>query len=366
MLDIPYRVGRALLTAGRDRLTRTSDVPRQPADLTPLWFSRALGTNVTSVERIATTTGTTVHGRVRLGGERVPASVFVKLAPTAPATRIFVDLMGLGSTEVRFYREIRGELPVDAPAVFASALDGRTGRFALVLEDLATRGCRFGDVRGTASPDEAAEVVAALARLHAHFRQSPRFRGDLAWLFSHADDPNAAVVGPLLRAALRRVSRIGPVPAGARFLIERHADVERALAGGPSTLLHGDPHLGNLYFDGAVPGFLDWQVVRKGSGLRDVVYFMVLSMDTELRRAHQDDLVKLYLKELAGHGGDALDPNEAWRRLRALASYPWVAAVFTAGAGGLQAREIAAAGLARASEALDDLEVPRAVRDLLG
>ena len=38
--------------------------------------------------------------------------------------------------EVRFYREIRDELDIEAPRAFASHFDRPTGRFGLLLEDL--------------------------------------------------------------------------------------------------------------------------------------------------------------------------------------------------------------------------------------
>lgn len=44
--------------------------------------------------------------------------------------------------------------------------------------------------------------------------------------------------------------------------------------GVPTTLLHGDPHIGNTYLtqDSDV-GFLDWQVARRGNFSVDLGYF---------------------------------------------------------------------------------------------
>jgi aminoglycoside phosphotransferase (APT) family kinase protein len=131
------------------------------------------------------------------------------------------------------------------------------------------------------------------------------------------------------------------------------------------TLLHGDPHLGNLFFDGDTPGFLDWQVVRRGHGLRDVAYVLILSVETGMRRAHQQDLLRAYVRELASAGGPALAFDDAFLRFRREAAYAWIAAVVTTGLGGLQAEEIAATGLRRAAAAVEDLETVAATRDLL-
>ncbi len=337
------------------------------SDVTASWLSDAIGTRVRGFEVIDATDGTTSRARLQLGGDAVPASVFVKLAPLPLATRAFVDLMGLGTSEVRFYREIAPAVPVAVPAVHAARADAATGRFAVVLEDLVARGCRFGDVRRTADADEAAAVVTALARLHAAFWESERFRGDLSWIVSHATDPNNSVVRRLVRTALGRIERTHAdlIPAGARELIAERERIERSLAAGPVTLLHGDPHLGNLYFDGRAPGFLDWQVVRKGHGLRDVAYFLVLSVETGIRRSNQTDLLRMYLRELSAGGGPDIGFDDAFLRLRREAAYAWIAAVVTTGLGRLQAEAIAVTGLRRAAAALEDLETVRAIRDLL-
>lgn len=326
-----------------------------------------MGAQVRAFDVIDATAGTTSRARLRLTGEGVPASVFVKLAPSPLATRAFVDLMGLGATEVRFYADLARVVPIAVPDVYAVRADPATGRFALILEDLAARGCRFGDVRAAADVEQAFAVVRTLARLHAAFSDDPRFATDLAWVVTHAEDPNSRLVRPFVRAALRRVSRAHPdlVPPGAATLIAERDRLERALATDAPTLLHGDPHLGNLYFDATTPGFLDWQVVRKGHGLRDVAYFLVLSVDGDTRRANQEDYIGAYVEELASRGGARLTVDEAFLRYRREASYAWIAAVVTTGLGGLQAAAIAATGLRRAAAAVDDLETVAAVRDLL-
>lgn len=363
----PVRIAAEVVRLLRDRVTGPSRIPRTLETITSGWLTRLIGHVVTSVEQVEATRGTTARARLRLEGNGVPPSVFVKLAPAALATRVFVDVNGLGLTEVRFYRRIRPGLSIAAPAVYGTSHDPSTGRFALVLEDLAMRGVRFGDVRRPADLAEASAVVAALAHFHASFWESERFGGNLSWIVSHVTDPNNAFVRPLVRIAFRRVSasQAHLIPSGAPSLIARRSEIERALARGPITLLHGDPHLGNLYFDGRTPGFLDWQVVRKGHALRDLAYFLVLSLDTDLRRAHQMELVRDYVRELAARGVELPPFENAWQRFRKEAFYPWIAAVVTSGLGGLQAQEIAAVGLARAAAAVEDLETVRALRDVL-
>jgi aminoglycoside phosphotransferase (APT) family kinase protein len=363
----PLRIASELVRLARDRLARASTIPRTIGKVTPSWLGEVMGADVRALEVLDATDGTTSRARMHLQGDNISPTVFVKLAPAPVATRAFVDLMELGTTEVRFYREIAPASPLAVPVAHGARADPATGRFALILEDLVARGCRFGDVRRTATADEAAAVVTALARLHASFWESARFNADLSWVVSHAVDPNNAFIRPLVKAAARRVARSHGdlVPPGARELIAERNRIEQALAAGPATLLHGDPHLGNLYFDDRTPGFLDWQVLRRGHGLRDVTYFLVLSVETEIRRALQADLLRTYLDALSASGGPELGFDDTFLRYRREAGYAWIAAVVTTGLGGFQAEEIAATGLRRAAAALEDLGTVAATRDLL-
>ena len=121
--------------------------------------------------------------------------------------------------------------------------------------------------------------------------------------------------------------------------------------------MHGDCHVGNLFFENGRPGFLDWQVVARAPGVRDLAYFLCNSLPTELREAQQRALVERYCRALGQGGGPALDVEEAWQGLRLFALYCWLSAAFTAGAGGaLQSEKIARAGLERAQRAIDQLE----------
>lgn len=69
----------------------------------------------------------------------------------------------------------------------------------------------------------------------------------------------------------------------------------------PLTLLQGDSHLGIISSqpDGTAD-LLDWLVVWRGPGLRQVTYWMVtgLVLEPEMRREHERDLLERYLQDL--------------------------------------------------------------------
>ncbi len=356
------------------------DIPRAATGVTPGWLTAALqgrfpGVRVRLVRGLAADAGTTQRARLAVTyddpgrGDAPPESIFVKLAPADLRTRLFVNLLRLGSTEVRFYRRLAEEVPVDVARVFHVA-SGRAGRFVLVLEDLTSRGVRFADVTRPLTAETARLVVRALARLHAAFWESPRFRSDLAWLEGHDRDARYRI-GRLLSAvavtpALARFGDLVPpeLRAAAGRIAAARDRLEQAWARPPCTLIHGDAHAGNLYFPPGGVGFLDWQVVQRGQGMRDVTYFVVESLPTALRRNCERELIDLYRATLTEHGIAAPPPDTAWAQYRLHALYAWIASVVTSAAARLQSEAIVRAGLARSSAAVMDLDSLAALENL--
>lgn len=98
---------------------------------------------------------------------------------------------------------------------------------------------------------------------------------------------------------------------------------------------------------------------------REIAYTLVTSMTTADRQAGERDLLDAYRKALAASGGPELDRDELWNRYRQGALYAYVAALITAGLGGMQTENIALEGLRRGVAALDDLDTVAALQKAL-
>jgi hypothetical protein len=390
VLDAVISLGR-LAAAGSglvyDRLrpARQGDLPFSLADLTPGWLEAALapvapGVRVASFEHLDTHSGTTTRARIRLDyadpgrGPKPPETLFVKIAPHAPLQRLFLTCTGIGRNEVAFYRHVRPGLPVRAPEVYAAETRAGGRDFVLLLEDLACGGACFPKVGDRVALEQARAVVCQLARLHAAYWESPRFAADLAWVPCREnrgrDMPwERFVTGQMIRLALRRFARdFPPAFCDIAELVLHHRDgLERLWAEGERSLVHGDCHLGNLFFEADDVGFLDWQVSGRAPGMRDVSYFLSNSFPTALRQQHERELIGLYRERLSEAGAAGPSADVAWSQHRAFAVYTWLAATFTAAAGsGLQPREIALAGMRRTTQAANDLDSVADVRSRLG
>jgi hypothetical protein len=253
--------------------------------------------------------------------------------------------------------------------------DTEAESYVMVLEDLVASGCRFPHPTDDDIAARARDIVEQLAALHAHFWESPRFDsgGDLAWLARKgtggfgggANFVQMAVdtLGDQLPVEFHRLADI---------YIARHDDIAKLWNSGPRTFVHGDPHMGNLYVDtgadgdGKGTGFLDWAVIGRSPGLRDVAYVMCNSIPAAVRAADERALLARYC-EILGEAGIDLDPDTAWDQYRLFAVYSWVSAAATAGMGSKwQPLHIGLSGTNRATEACAQLGCIELLEQLLG
>lgn len=330
---------------------RVRSLPRTIDDLDAAYLSQVMGRTVTSMSVIVGDAGTSSRARLALTGPDVPDSVFVKMPAETIANRLMGEVGRLAATETRFYRELSWQLS-GLPKSFGSAFDPLTGRYVLVLEDLAVDDCEFPDTLNPLDADKASQIVELLARLHG------TFWGRIPdWVYTGSADSASLMTRPLLKASARRIAERTDIAVDkGRFIDENYRAVARLIDTPPHTVMHGDAHPGNVYFRRDAAGLLDWQAVRCGHPSRELAYTLITSMTADDRRANQRDILDGYRQALAAAGGPDLDRDDLWERYRQGALYAYVAAVVTAGMGGMQDEGIALMGLRRAVAALEDLD----------
>jgi hypothetical protein len=217
-----------------------------------------------------------------------------------------------GVPEAMFYRELADATGMRTlRAVFAAA-DPATQANILLTEDVVSEGAIFLDALSDYSVDQAAESLEQLAVLHAATWLHPACR-DAAWLASR--------VGTY--AVTRGVEEIesnfsGPIGACVPDVVRdarKLYDAFKAVAAGvptatPWCVIHGDPHIGNVFLDGAGrPSFIDWQLVQRGPWYLDVGYHLASALTVEDRRRSEADLVRHYLGRLRSGGIDIPDAD---------------------------------------------------------
>jgi len=346
-----------------------SKLPADASDLTPAWLSKVLGAEVVAVAVLDHAFAT--NQRVRIGltyrePGAGPASLFLKLAPRDLAHREMIGSLGMAQREAEFYADVAPSLDLRVPRPYYAAT-GDDGLFALVLEDLAVIGCQFSDGEWGVTADAAARALEDLARFHARF-SDPAHRSKVApWLVK--PPMRHPLVTQLLQGVLdANRAALSPDYIAAGELYVKHAErIDALWDAGPQTYIHGDTHIGNVFVDGKRVGFHDWGLSRVSTPLRDVSYFLTMSVDPEERRRSERDLLRTYLGALRAAGGPQISLDEAYAAHRVQAGYTVLATflAFMPSYAGADGRGIGKNLLERARLALDDLEVVDAMRAAL-
>ncbi|MGW0036992.1 phosphotransferase [Gordonia sp. NPDC003376] len=347
----------------------TSTIPTDVIGLDAPWLTRVLqsdfpGITVTRAEIDEQTTGSAARVRIRIDAQGHPAapdSVLVKAAFTSglgddDLARAWIPLMAMmHETESAWYTTQSASLGDRCPRCHHADVAGHDA--VIVLEDLNNReGIRFGAFDSPLGAGDMAAVLEVLARIHA-----------IRW-----DDPVLAAhplrdsfeAGGMLDGFLSEVNWEQQLsrPRGEHIpeeLTDHHtttAAIRSAWAAkrtGPQSMIHGDPHVGNHFFDTTGAGLLDFQLVTSGHWASDVVYAMASSMTIDDRRTHERDLLTGYLDRLQSHTGAAPTFDDAWRDYRKFAIWG-LASVLTPG-DGVQSEEYLSVVSRRHAQAALDL-----------
>jgi len=342
-------------------------LPVDESDLNPAWLSGVLGVEVVDVSVLDHALAT--NQRVRIGITYAatgagPTSLFVKLPALDPAHQEMIGASAMGKREAQFYADVAPSVDLRVPhAYWAATADD--GSFALVLEDLAAGGCAFSDGAWGITADDAAGALEDLARFHARF-EDPAVRSAVApWLAEPGPGPTD-IVAQLLRTVLdeHHDALTAAYVAAGELYVDHHARLDELWNAGPQTYIHGDPHIGNVFLDHGRVGFVDWGLSRLSTPLRDVSYFLTMTVDPEERRRSERDLLRLYLDALRAAGGADIAFDEAWSVHRVQAGYTVVASflAFMPSYATPDAQELGTALRTRSELALDDLQVVDAIR----
>ncbi len=337
-----------------------SYIPESLEELTPEFLTGALREGGSLAEATVTEVETEVLGvgqgfigdvaRLTLRYDRdeasAPRTLIVKLPTSTDQNRGLGNLGGMYEREIRFYRELRGEIGIRTPAYYYSAMDETAGaryansitrfidrlpgillrlllrfftwlaalnkrRFLIMLEDMAP--ARLGDQVAGCSSEDAAVALRDLARLHAQFWNDPRLE-ELWWIipldlapniFRHFIDQGRE---PFLA---QYADRLTPAAREKLAWLEcNDLELMRRMGGPPFTIVHGDFRLDNMFFDakereqggGDEIVLFDWQGPGRGLGAFDVAYFLSASLPLGTPPEAEQSMMRLYHDELAGLG----------------------------------------------------------------
>ena len=219
----------------------------------------------------------------------------------------------LYDNEVNVYAHLADELPVLMPRCLGAMRDKALSSFGLVMEDLRVRQAEFPNVLTPTDVDGVTTLLDQLAALHAHYWQSPRFDADLDWVLPHTSGPIhdlftleggvPTLVNWEVRTQQFKRELVESVSETTESLLQKVNAAQRHQATLPTTLVHGDCHIGNTFSlpDGS-RGLLDWQLTARGYCMHDVSYLIITALSVKDRRAHEDELISYYRQRLTEAG----------------------------------------------------------------
>jgi hypothetical protein len=304
-----------------------------PELLTPAWLTQALrAAGALAGDRAVASVAVTPVGTgqmcdsVRLalgydGPTDAPPTLVAKLPAADPTSRATAKSLRSYETEVRFYQQLAGGLPVRTPHVHHAAIDVDTASFVLLMEDMAP--ARPGDQLTGCDVATAEVALDELVKLHAPRWGDPTL-AELDWLHGDRDAYRQFMLALLpnlwdgFRA--RYEADLGPEVHAAGEAVFRGLDAYLSADSEPWTVVHGDYRLDNLLFDpspGGTPvAVVDWQPATHGPGAQDLAYFVGAGLVPEDRRATEEALVRRYHDALVAAGVSGYPEDRLWRDYR--------------------------------------------------
>jgi hypothetical protein len=297
------------------------ELPSDPFSITADWLTHALpdevlgGATIDEIRIANIGEGTGIFGeiaRIELstsGGDgSAPDSLVAKMACTEPANLEVALMLGIYERELTFFDTIAPTTSLRVPTRHV-AMRSDDGRFVLVMEDLSSD-YEVGDQIVGATVAQAEAIIDELARFHAEWWEHDELDA-MDWV----PVPNA----PAYAAAVPDIYRAGVPVLQAEWADRVSADaIALALdvdpvfdellqrtAGGPTTLIHTDTRLDNIFFGKSNPldiAFIDFQLMLRGRGVADVAYLVGTSIPRDDAVANWEQLLRRWHTAVVGTG----------------------------------------------------------------
>jgi phosphotransferase family enzyme len=305
----------------------TDTVLRAYGEVTPGFLTEVLREcgwigDATVVEAPAETVGAGLMGicaryELRLDREvpGAPRSVVGKFAAQDALAREFMASTGYRN-ELCFYQHFASQVSIRAPRCAHAAIDD-DGWFTLILEDCAPM--EPGDQLRGCTVDQVDAAVRELVGLHAPLWDAPDLESHACFADRINVEPELLVLG--LQAVVPGfVERYGHAfaPDEVAFY-ERFGDAAgNWFAARPDrrSVVHSDYRPDNLLFslEAVAPkvAVVDWQGFTRGCAMSDVSFLIGNALTPDVRRTHEERLVRAYHDALVGGGVSSYSFEACW------------------------------------------------------
>ena len=320
--------------------------PKRAAELTPEWLTSALRFRKLLADDVSVTAvthqpiGDGVMGDISAvtltysGETSAPPTLVAKFSPAGKAPLPGILINAVFTAETHFYNDFTvasgGLLRPECYLALHDAkhsgifklLMGGMPRFLMLLQDMRPASIfskvqlRPTDQIATLNDKDALMgFMAGIARMHARWWGHKKGK-PLQWCTHPSKDMGGLILRGFMHGAKTGLPALKecypdtykPLHSWLPLLKRRHRFIVTECLREPLTLTHGDAHIENAFFDKRFePGglaFIDFGNMMFSPGTSDIAFFMVHSLDVEVRRAHEEDCVKHYHEQLLANGVD--------------------------------------------------------------
>jgi hypothetical protein len=325
-------------------------LPETPEELTAVWLSEILGSDITAVSQLELGVDVGFMGdvlRLELDCEdsQVPRHMVAKLPKKA--NRVMGELLGVYEREIMFFREFSEELPIRVPKHYFSEFDRDRGsekqreiirvldglprfmssligwlayliagakkrRYLLLIEFYEDM--QPGDQLAGLDVGGCQRVLRGIAPMHQKYWNAPALEEHF-WLMEM--DIDARMRQGTFLAHVEQYEKImGATVAPHLNWLREHGEIllRRFHGDVPSTLLHCDLRLDNVIFNGEVCAFIDFQLVRSGPAAYDVAYFVTSALHETATDEEREEVLKDYHAALAAPDYDYAEFKRDYQR----------------------------------------------------
>lgn len=322
--------------------------------------SRSPGISLKGFEIVDVNNGTCTKIRLALDVDEagraagIPERVILK-GGFEPHSRMMHDMH---RQEVHAYADVLPHTPLRFPRCFFAGYSAEDRQGIVIMEDLVERGVTFLHPQHPQEPEAVARRLTMLARHHAMTWESADIRpgGGFGWAKHVADSPHfyQLLVPEIWRGYIdsARGAAASVCFHDLDWMKRTYETLNRYAKTLPTTLIHGDTHLGNLYIDtDGEPGFFD-SLPHLAPAMYEVCYHVTGALDVPVRRRHERDLVAHYREELIRCGVEPPSLDDFMHQFGCLLPNGYL--IFVVNASEFQPEAINTAYTARFSSAMLD------------
>lgn len=247
-----------------------------------------------------------------------PKTLIGKFPAEAELSRQAGVSLGIYLREIRFYQLLQPKARITTPDCYFAEIDEETHEFVLLMSDASP--AVPGDQLKGITLEEAKLVTREAAKLHAAFWLDDTLN-QYAWITNtqdsedHYDTEQFSLYWKGFQD--RYSSKVTPRAKRLGDAFCQNFDTYKSLRTEQQCLIHIDYRPDNMLFaspEGGKPlTVVDWQSVAFGPAATDIGNCFAGALSPELRRAHESELLDIYVQELEQQGGGPYQPDELKR-----------------------------------------------------